>query len=121
MTTVTMTVLGEAPIVGGNGGRGELGFWFGAKLDIEGKNLELGFIQGTYTTLMVIDDHTCQQRLSGRGGWSAPWRSPTRRAGRDEEEDPFLALIRMKRYTGWAGPWCWVAPWTTAGLRWPDR
>jgi hypothetical protein len=121
MTTVTTAVLGEAPIVGGNGGRRELGFLFGTKLDREGKNLELEFVQGTYTALVVVDDRPGQQRRPGRGGWSALWCSPARRASRDEEEDPLLALIRTKRYTGWAGPWCWVAPWTTVGLRWPDR
>jgi hypothetical protein len=37
---------------------------------------------------------------AGRGGWPAPWRSPARRAGRDEDEDPLLVFIQNESVCG---------------------
>jgi hypothetical protein len=51
----------------------------------------------------------------GRGS-PASWRSPVSRRWRRRRRRRLLALIQPNRYTGWAGPWYWVASWATAGL-----
>jgi hypothetical protein len=58
---------------------------------------------GIYTPPAVVDGRGSPRWRPGRGS-PASWRSPARRAGRDEDEDVVFALIRAKRYTGWAGP-----------------
>jgi hypothetical protein len=60
-TMVVTAGLGVAPVVGGDHGRVELGFWNWGKWSEEEEELEAGSVRGLYTVLWMSPRHTAEE------------------------------------------------------------